>query len=196
MSSKLSSQRITANLLLSRWQQKTVIRRILNCFVESTPYNPIIKILVIHHFINSPLDAISCLWPNFHGQNERWQVATQSPESLLKHVALDSSHAEKGITHHRNCHIPRRSFQKCSRQSAFLDLKVYCHLRQLAFGVCVYISKRTSGIVWVFAYLNVKPTNMLFDILSSRSAMSSRALCLSCTSLYLAMSASLLKSSK
>lgn len=48
----------------------------------------------------------------------------------------------------------------------------------------------------VRAYLKVKPTNNPLPIFSSRSAMFSNAVCLSCTSLYLAISASLLKSSK
>lgn len=48
----------------------------------------------------------------------------------------------------------------------------------------------------VGTHLKVKPTNNPLPIFSSRSAMFSNAVCLSCTSLYLAISASLLKSSK
>ena len=50
--------------------------------------------------------------------------------------------------------------------------------------------------VVVGTYRKVKPTNKPLPICSSRSAMFSNAVCLSCTSLYLAISASLLKSSK
>ena len=60
----------------------------------------------------------------------------------------------------------------------------------------LFLPKPSTETRKKITYLNVNPTNSPFPIFSSLSAMFSKAVCLSCTSLYLAISASLLKSSK
>lgn len=98
----------------------------------------------------------------------------------------------------RLCHLldARRLCRKYSHQLACEGWQAYRRLQLLVFCVWIVLVNAHTKSQSATTYLNVKPTNIALDILSSRSAISSRARCLSCTSLYLAMSASLLKSSK
>ena len=132
----------------------------------------------------------------------------RGPQSPRKKTARE----KKFMTHGRHiaCKTDIEANKRALNSSENSAERAVCRQRlagtsRLAIGIhggfSVSESQSQYGIllglqIVVGTDLKVKPTNKPLPIFSSRSAIFSSAFCLSCTSLYLAISASLLKSSK
>ena len=132
----------------------------------------------------------------------------RSPQTRRKRTARE----KKVMTHGRHiaCKTDIEANKRVPNPSENSAERAVCRQRlagtsRLAVGIhrgfSVSGSQSQYGILLglqavVRTDLKVKPTNKPLPIFSSRSAIFSNAFCLSCTSLYLAISASLLKSSK
>ena len=132
----------------------------------------------------------------------------RSPQSPRKKTARE----KKVMTHSRHitCKTDIEAKKRVSNSSENSAERAVCRqslagTSRLAVGIhCGFsVSESQSQFrtlldpqIVVGTDLKVKPTNKPLPIFSSRSAIFSNAVCLSCTSLYLAISASLLKSSK